>query len=59
MQDECKSLHGVLHGIEWIMLHGHLDYFQKPSLGGIPNTKPGDLGTPNAHNGWFILFDHA
>jgi hypothetical protein len=22
-----------LHGIEWIMFHGHLDYFQKPPLG--------------------------
>jgi hypothetical protein len=44
------SPHGFLHGIEWIMFHGHLDYFQKPSLGGRPNTKPGDNGTPNAHN---------
>ena len=33
------SLRGFLHGIKWIMLHGHLDYFQKPSLGGRPNTK--------------------
>ena len=40
-----------LHGIEWIMFHGHLDYFQKPPLGGRPNTKPlGDHDTPNAHN---------
>ena len=32
------------------MFHGHLDTFQKPSLGGRPNTKPsGDQGTPNAH----------
>jgi len=53
------SLHGFLHGIEWIMFHGHLDYFQKPSLGGRPNTKPGDHGTPNAHNCWFIIFYHA
>ena len=29
--------------------HGHLDYFQKPPLGGRPNTKLGDHGTPNAH----------
>jgi hypothetical protein len=41
------------------MCHGHLDYFQKPPIGGRPNTKPGDHGTPNAHNGWFILFNHA
>ena len=45
-----QSLHGFLHGINWIMFHGHLDYFQKPPLGGRPNTKPGDHGTPNAHN---------
>ena len=31
-------------------------YFQKAPLGGRPNTKPGDHGTPNAHNHWFILF---
>ena len=38
------------------MFHGHLDYFQKPPLGGRPNTKPGDHGTPYAHNRRFILF---
>ena len=43
-------LEGPLHGIEWIMLHGHLDYFQKSPLGGRSNTKPRDHGTPNAHN---------
>ena len=41
------------------MFHGHLDYFPKPPLGGRPNTKPGDHGTPNAHNRWFILFYHV
>ena len=42
------------------MFHGHLDYFQKPPLGGRPNTKPfGDHGTPNAHNCWFILSHHV
>jgi hypothetical protein len=50
MQDGCKSLHGFLYGIEWIMFHGHLDSLQKPPLGGRPNIKPGDCGTPNAHN---------
>ena len=40
------------------MFHGHLDYFQKPPLGGRPNTKPGDHGTPNAHNRSFILLYH-
>ena len=48
-----------LHGIEWIMFYSHLDYFQKPPLGGKPKTKPGDHGTSNAHNHWFILFYHV
>ena len=38
------------------MFHGHLDYFQKPPLGGRPNTKPEDHFTPNTHNNWFVLF---
>ena len=59
LQDGCKSLHGFLRGIEWIMFHGHLDYFQKRPLGSRPNTKLGDHGTPNAHNRWFILFYHV
>jgi hypothetical protein len=41
------------------MFHGHLDYFQKPSLGGWPNTKPGDHGILNAHKHWFILIYHV
>ena len=53
------SLHGFLHGIEWIMFHGHLDYFQIPPLGGRPNTTPGDHGTLNVHNLWFIVFYHV
>ena len=40
MQDGC--LHGVLHGIEWIMFHNHSDYFQKSPLEGSFNTKSGD-----------------
>ena len=48
-----QSLHRFLHGIEWIMVHGHLDYVQKPPLEGRPNTKLGDHGTPNVHNHWF------
>ena len=32
MQDGCKSLHGFLRVIEWIMFHGHLDYFQNHFL---------------------------
>jgi hypothetical protein len=55
---DVKSI-WILHGIKWIIFHGHLDYFQKPPLGGRPNTKPGDHGTPNAHNRWFLLFYHV
>ena len=33
-----QSLHGFLHNIEWIIFHGHLDYFWKSPLGGRPNT---------------------
>ena len=36
-----------------------LELFTKPHLGGRPNTKPWDHGTPNAHNRWFILFYHV
>ena len=53
------SLHGFLYGIEWITVHGHLDYFHKPPLGGRLNTKPGGHGTPNAHNRQFNLFYHV
>ena len=34
---DVKSTWIPLHGIEWIMFRGHLDYFQKPPLGGRPN----------------------
>jgi hypothetical protein len=37
-------------------VRGHLDYFLKPPLGSRPNTKPGDHGTPSAHDCWLILF---
>jgi hypothetical protein len=59
MQDGWKSMHGFLHGIEWIMFHGRLDYFQQSPLGGRSNTKLGDHGTPNSHKRWFILFYHV
>ena len=42
-----------------VMFHGHLTYFQNPLLGGRPNTKPWDHGTPNAHNRWFFLLYHV
>ena len=57
--EEAEPVHGFLHGIKWIMFHGHLDYFPKPPLGGRPNTKPGHHGTPNAYNCCFILFYHV
>jgi hypothetical protein len=44
------SLHGFLHDIEWIMFHGHLNFFQKLLSRGRPNTKLDNLGTLNAHN---------
>ena len=53
------SLHGFLHGIERIMFHGHMDYCQKPPLGGRPNTKPHDHGTLNSYNRRFILLYHV
>ena len=49
MQDGYKSLHGFLHGIEWIVFHGHLDCFQKPPLGGRPNIKALPLVPMGAH----------
>ena len=36
-----------------------LGLFLKTTSGGRLNTKLGDQGTPNAHNCWFILFDHV
>ena len=60
MQDDgCKVDMDSYMESKWIVSHGHLDCFQKPPLGGTPNRKPGDHGTPNAHNRWFILFYHV
>ena len=39
-----------LHGIEWIVFHGHLDCFPNPPPGGRPTTKSGDHGALNANN---------
>ena len=36
-----------------------LGLFKKTSSWGRPNTKPGDHGTSDAHNHWFILFYHV
>jgi hypothetical protein len=61
---ECKMnvkyVYIFLYGIKRIMFHGHLTCFQKPRLGGRPNTEPGDHdGIPNAHNHWYIIFYHV
>ena len=56
---ECKmdvNVHGFSHGMKWTVYRGHSYYFQKPLVGGRPNIEPGDHGTHNAHNRWFILF---
>ena len=34
-----STLHGILHGIKWIMFHGHLDYFFKNHLLDRPNNQ--------------------
>jgi hypothetical protein len=59
MQDGCKvhndskmALSGSWFKVTWTDL-------KKLSLGGRPNTKPGDHGNPNAHNRWLILFYHV
>ena len=59
MQDGCKvymdsymASNGSCFKVTWIIL-------KKPPFGGRPNTKPGDHGTPNAHNHWFIQFYHG
>jgi hypothetical protein len=56
MEDGCKVYMDSYMASNRFMFHGHLDYFQKPSLWGRPNTKLGDHGTPNVHNRWFFLF---
>jgi hypothetical protein len=58
MQDGYKAYTDSYMTSNMIMLHGHLDYIQKPPLGGRPNTKLGDHGSPIAHNRWFILCYH-
>ena len=52
---ECKMDVKFLHGIVWIMFNGHLDYFQRPPLGGRPHIELGDHITPNTHNRWFFI----
>ena len=58
MQDGCKvhidsytSSNGSCFMVTWTIFQNHL-------LEGRPHTKPGDHGTPNADNHWFILPYH-
>jgi hypothetical protein len=50
--DSCMASNGSCFMVTWTI-------FINPLLGGRPNTKPGDHGTLNTHNCWFILFYHA
>ena len=50
--DSCMASNDSCFMVTWTM-------FKKPPLGGRLNTKPGDHGTLNTHNNWFILFYHA
>jgi hypothetical protein len=56
MQDGCKVYKDsyMVSSESYFMVSWII--FQKPPLGGRPNTKSGDHGTPNDHNRWFILF---
>jgi hypothetical protein len=56
---ECKMDVKSLHVIEWIMVHGHLDHFQKPLLGDRPNTKLGDQGILTLTTVDMFLFYHV
>ena len=56
MQDGCKvymdsymTSNRLCLMVTWIIS-------KKTPHGGMPNTKPGNRGTPNAYNCWFILF---
>jgi hypothetical protein len=59
MQDRCKVYMNSYMISNGSCFHGHLNYFQKPPLGGRPNTKPRDRRNPPAHNRWFILSYHV
>jgi hypothetical protein len=56
VQDGCKVYMDSYMTLDGSCFHGHLDCFQKSSLGGKLNTKLKDHVTPNAHNCWFIWF---
>ena len=58
-QHRCKVYMDSYMALDGSCFDGHLNYFQKPTLGGRSNTKLGDHGTLNAHNRWFILSYHV
>ena len=53
MSDECKVY------MDSYMASNGSCFMVTWTLGGRPNTKPGDHDTPNTHNRWFILFYHV
>ena len=61
MQGGCKLVKSTwiptwhqLNCVSW-----SLGLFSLGPVAGRPHTKPGDHGTPNAHNRWFILSYHV
>jgi hypothetical protein len=56
---ECKVYMGFYMASNGYVCMVTWPLFKILSLGGRPNTKPGDRGTLNAHNRWFILFRHV
>ena len=54
VQSTCIPPWHQMNHVSW-----SLGLFSKPPLGGRPNTKPGNHGTPTAHTRWFILIYHA
>lgn len=45
-----KMLYGFLHGINWMIFHGLLDFVTSPPKRVRSNTKPIEHGTPKSHN---------
>ena len=59
MQDGCKVYMDSYMASNGSCFYGHLDIFQKPSLGGRLDIESADNGTLNAHKCWVILFHHV
>ena len=56
MQDGCKVYMDSYMAFQWIMLHGHMDFFPKPPPGGRYNTEARDRSLPKSHNRQSIIF---